>query len=117
MKASGFNHLPAVIRALPSAGHDIVDKICQDIAAGAGATAPRDTGVLVASYRAEVNDLSGIAGSNIEYAPYVEFGTLHGPAQPHLVPSADRVAHALTGSSSIGIKMVGRDIEEAARHG
>ena len=110
----GFNRLPDVAAAVPRAGNLIVEKIVQDIAAGAGATAPIDTGALAGSYFAEASGTSDIAGSNIEYAPYVEFGTVHSGAQPHLVPSADRVANAL---GSANIKIVANTIERAAKGG
>lgn len=116
MKKSGigFNHLPAVAAALPKAGHLVVEKTCQDIAAGAGATAPIDTGALANSYFADTDGLHGIAGSNIEYAPFVEYGTRYNRAQPHLVPSADRVASRMGVAS---IKDVQRIVEGAARNG
>lgn len=94
-RGPSFNHLPAVIAEVPHAAHAIVEKVTTDIAAGAGATAPIDTGALAASYRADVEGLDGKAVSNMEYAPYVEYGTHHNPAQPHLTPSAERVADAL----------------------
>lgn len=116
MPQKGFNHIPAVIARLPGAGHDLIEKVVVDIAAGAGATAPIDTGALAASYFHEIEGLSGIAGTNIEYAPYVEYGTHRSPAQPHLVPAADRVLGALSGGG-ITVRKFGQDIEEAAKHG
>lgn len=111
----GFNHLPAVVRAMPGAAGRIVEKAAADIAAGAGATAPIDTGALAASYMFEkTGPEEAIAGSNMEYAPYVEYGTSRGsPAQPHLVPAVDRVQNALGG---MGLEF-GAKINEAARRG
>lgn len=48
---------------------------------------PVDTGRLRDSYEYEVEDNEVTIGSNVEYAPYVEFGTSRQDAQPHLRPS------------------------------
>lgn len=109
----GFNHLPAVIRTIDPAAHRLVEKVTIDIAAGAAATAPVDTGALAASYRADVDGLHGEAGSNMEYAPFVEYGTIHTSAQPHLVPAADRVIDAV----KVPARQMGIEIEKAARRG
>lgn len=109
----GFNHLPAVIRSIDPAAARLVEKVVVDIAAGAGATAPIDTGALAASYRGEAEGLQGQAGTNMEYGPYVEYGTLHNAAQPHLVPSADRVIEQIKPYA----RDMGISIEKAARHG
>lgn len=107
----GFNHFPEAIAALPKAAHNLVEKVVVDIAAGAGATAPVDTGALAASYYSEVEGLEGMAGTNIEYGPYVEYGTIHTRAQPHLVPSADRVFSIIGGHA----KTLGKEIERMTR--
>lgn len=112
-KTGGFNHIPAVIRAIDPSAARLVEKVVVDIAAGAGATAPIDTGALAASYRGEAEGLKGQAGSNIEYAPYVEYGTVHNSAQPHLVPSAERVIDQIKGPA----RDMGISIEKAARNG
>jgi hypothetical protein len=109
MPRRSFNHLSAVIRALPDATQDIVEKATVDIAAGAAATAPIDTGALAASYQGEMQGDEGIAGSNMEYAPYVEYGTVRMAAQPHLVPAADRVV--------IEVNRFRSQIERVARSG
>lgn len=109
----GFNHLPAVIRAVDPSAAKMVEKITEDIAAGAGATAPIATGALAASYKADTEGLKGQAGSNIEYAPYVEYGTINSSAQPHLVPAAIRVIDQISPAA----KSFGVEIEKAARNG
>jgi len=110
----GFNHLPAVIAAMPRMAHEIVEKATTDVAANAAATAPIDTGALAASYHAEIEGDRGRAGSNMEYAPYVEYGTIHTGAQPHLVPAAERVADALNRAAP---KAATDKIEKAAKDG
>ena len=109
----GFNHLPAVIAQVPRSAERLVEKITVDIAAGAGATAPIDTGALAESYTAESTGLHGTAGTNMEYGPYVEYGTIHQSAQPHLVPSVERVAGAFNQHA----EDFGDEIEGAARNG
>lgn len=48
---------------------------------------PVDTGRLRASITTDHDDTSVIVGTNVEYAPYVEFGTSRQRAQPYLKPS------------------------------
>lgn len=84
-----------------------------DIAAGAGAAAPVDTGTLAASYTAEVEGLHGTAGTNVEYGPYVEYGTRFAGAQPHLTPAAEKVRRDIQPLA----RELGDAIEEAARRG
>lgn len=113
-RARSFNHFGAVIRAMPDGAGDVVEKVTQDIAAGAAANAPIDTGALAASYKAEmVGPTEGVAGSNMEYSPYVEYGTLNNGPQPHLVPAADRVLDTLAAAGMA----FGDRIERAARNG
>lgn len=105
-----YNHLGAVIRAVPDISSELVEKAITDIAASAGATAPIDTGALAASYFAEMrSQFEGIAGSNMEYAPYVEYGTIHTSAQPHLVPASDRII--------VAVNEYRNRIEDVARRG
>lgn len=50
---------------------------------------PVRTGRLRDSYTHEVDETANevVIGSNVEYAPYVEFGTSRQEAQPHLRPA------------------------------
>lgn len=110
----GFNHFNAVIEQTRQSAQSLVEKATIDIAANAANDAPRDTGALAESYTAEFPEpLHGVAGSNMEYAPHVEYGTIHTAAQPHLVPAADRVEDSMR---QYGKKM-GIEIEGAARSG
>ena len=53
--------------------------------------APVDTGRLRSSIASQVNETQAIIGSNVAYAPYVEFGTRpHWPPQGALQPWAQR---------------------------
>ena len=57
--------------------------------------APVDTGRLRSSITAELIRSDGrpkdVVGTNVEYAPFVEFGTSKQPAQPFLRPAAQQV--------------------------
>ena len=48
---------------------------------------PVDTGRLRNSITNDHDDTSVIVGTNVEYAPYVEYGTSRQRAQPYLKPS------------------------------
>ena len=51
-------------------------------------TVPVDTGNLKNRITHEVVDDAVYIGSNVEYAPHVEYGTIHQKAQPFLRPAA-----------------------------
>jgi HK97 gp10 family phage protein len=57
--------------------------------------APVDTGRLRSSITAELirsgRKPKAVVGTNVEYAPFVEFGTSKQPAQPFLRPAARQV--------------------------
>ena len=53
----------------------------------AKASAPTDTGLLRQSITKDVKPENATIGTNVEYAPYVEFGTRRQKAQPYLLPS------------------------------
>jgi hypothetical protein len=113
MKGKSWNHIPAIVRTLPGAAERMVERMTVDIAAQAGATAPIDTGALAESYTAEVEGKTGTAGTNMEYGPHVEYGTVNTPAQPHLVPAFDNVADA----APQYVEQFGDEIVEAAKRG
>ena len=51
---------------------------------------PVDTGKLRASISTEVGNLEAEVGTNVEYAPCVEFGTSKQKAQPFMRPALDK---------------------------
>lgn len=55
--------------------NQILSQACLIVENQARRDAPVDNGVLRNSIRSEVEGKQGIVGTNIEYAPYVEFGT------------------------------------------
>ena len=62
------------------------------IEAQARALAPFDTGRLRDSINTAVGRDEVIVGTNVEYAPYVEYGTSRSIAQPFLRPAVDLVS-------------------------
>jgi len=66
-------------------------RIAQDIVNAAKILAPVDTGRLRASIGWTIGTTSsGLfaeVGTNVEYAPFVEFGTGRASAQPYLIPA------------------------------
>ena len=59
--------------------------------------APVDTGNLRGSITHQVSGLSGTVGTPLEYAPHVEYGTVHMQRQPYLRPALDGVANRVKG--------------------
>ena len=55
--------------------NQILSQACLIVENQARRDAPVDNGVLRNSIRSEVEGQQGVVGTNIEYAPYVEFGT------------------------------------------
>lgn len=51
---------------------------------------PVDTGNLRGSITHKVRENKVVVGTNVEYAPYVEFGTYKAKAQPYLRPAVDK---------------------------
>jgi len=70
-----------------------VDSLGEDVERLASDLAPVDTGTLRDSIRYE----DGRVYTDVEYAPFVEYGTVNAPAQPFMRPAADTVddSHAV----------------------
>ena len=64
-----------------------IEKGCLSIEADAKQVCPVRTGNLRASIHTEIQPLRGEVGTNVQYAPYVEFGTSKQVAQPYLEPA------------------------------
>jgi HK97 gp10 family phage protein len=84
----------------PVAAH--IERICLRIERRAKQLCPVDTGRLRSSISTAIivdgRSISGIVGTNVEYAPYVEFGTSRMEAQPYLRPAF----YAVTGTTATG---------------
>lgn len=62
-----------------------------------------DTGALAGSYTAvPAGPATWVVGTNIEYAPFVEYGTRFMPAQSHLRRAAATTASMFPGVSWVG---------------
>lgn len=66
-------------------------KIAAEVLAGAVARCPQDTGNLARSIDMREDGTGArrgfVVGTNVHYAPHVEFGTKHMAAQPYLGPA------------------------------
>ena len=73
------NLLPSVAAQLPDLAYDIVEQVALGIRAKAAAGAPIRTGDLARGYdhlsKRTATGAYGEVFNNVEYAPYVEFGT------------------------------------------
>lgn len=65
---------------------------------------PTDTHRLVNSLNYEADDRHAIVGTNVEYAPYVEFGTVKMTAQPYLRPAFDATKLKIMAKFGKGLK-------------
>lgn len=88
-----FNHFDEIAAKLPDAVAQVVETSAFVIEGEAKVLAPVDTGNLRASYQTEKTRPDGtqfLVGTNVEYAPFVEFGTSKMAAQAHLTPAAEQ---------------------------
>jgi len=77
--------------------------------------APVDTGKLRGSITSKtISDTEAEAGTNVEYAPYVEYGTKFQAAQPYMRPAVDTHKNQLTRDFS---EMLSGEYREEARRG
>lgn len=75
------------------------------IESGAKRRCPVRTGRLRSSIHTEIeSDLSGSVGTNVEYGPHVEWGTVKRPARPFLYPAFDEETPLLVGRLETAIK-------------
>ena len=84
------NDLPRIASQIERALSQLLRKHAFGIEAKAKALAPVDTGLLRNSVQTKIDGpLKATVGTNIEYAPYQEFGTRHQRGKPFLTPAAD----------------------------
>ena len=67
-----------------------IEKAALSVERNAKRNCPVDTGKLRASITTEVGKLEAEVGTNVEYAPCVEFGTSKQSAQPFMRPALDK---------------------------
>jgi HK97 gp10 family phage protein len=82
------SNFKALARKAPIAAGRALVQTGKDIASLASQLAPVDTGALRDSYRSEqVSETTVLVGTDLKYAPFVEYGTVNQEAQPHLTPA------------------------------
>lgn len=82
------SNLSAIAAAAPIAAKAALLQTAADIIDIAKQLVPVDTGALKQSLGADPISSSEVhVGSDMPYAPHVEFGTVHSAAQPYLVPA------------------------------
>ena len=87
-----FNRFPAIRAELERGGGEIVRKAALDIESNAKSFAPVDTGNLKASIAmTETGPLTAIVGTNVEYGPHQEYGTVNQSGTPFMRPAVERV--------------------------
>ena len=83
------NHIDEVLSALQSKKDKILEEWGLIAEAYASDYCPVDTGRLRASITHDRDDDTMYLGTNVEYAPYVELGTVNMDAQPFLRPAIE----------------------------
>jgi len=85
------------IKEMPDAG----TKAGQAVKVRAASLAPKDTGALSRSIRADATGAEVTVGTDIPYGPYQEYGTVTVPASPYLRPALEaataQIVEAYTG--------------------
>ena len=82
------NHIDEYLKAVDVAKQRGLEKVGLTAERYAKALCPVDTGRLRNSISHAVEGDSAYIGTNVEYAPYVEMGTVRTRAQPYLKPAA-----------------------------
>lgn len=80
--------LTKIAQQAPRLANQALHQTANDIISLTKQLAPIDTGALQRSYKVNpVSDTTIQVGSDIDYAPFVEFGTVNQTSQPHLTPA------------------------------
>ncbi|WP_375374084.1 HK97-gp10 family putative phage morphogenesis protein [Hymenobacter aerilatus] len=84
-----LNKIKLLLPSTRAAAREVVAETLLLIESDAKELAPVDTGRLRSSIHTEIssNGLSGVVGTNVSYAPFVELGTTRQRAQPFLFPA------------------------------
>lgn len=88
------NMLPGMGGRMLARVAEVVAEAAIDCQSLAKTFVPKDTGTLARSIGAEPENAEQtvwVVGTNVEYAPYVEFGTVHMAAQPYMTPASEQV--------------------------
>lgn len=82
------DHTEEVLDGIEQAKARALEKIGLAAEGYAKRLCPVDTGNLRNSITHDTDDEAAYIGTNVEYAVYVEMGTVNTPAQPYLKPAA-----------------------------
>lgn len=97
-----FDRIREINNRIPQVVATLIRKAVGDTEGLAKLRVPVATGALKNSIATSVDVrgdvVVGEVGTNLHYAPYIEFGTRNMAAQPFLVPAFDRVRMSLSGS-------------------
>ena len=93
-----------VVKSVKNTMPNLMTIIALDILGEAVDRCPIDTGRLINSLNYEADAKHAIIGTNVEYAPYVEFGTKNMDAQPYLRPAFDSTKKKLLATYNIKLK-------------
>ena len=86
------NRFPEIMRKYPSLLDKVIRKTTFDVTAEAQNRAPVDTGNLVMSIQPKkLGEFSWQVSTGVDYAAFVEFGTVKMRAQPYFVPAIEFV--------------------------
>lgn len=98
-----LHQLDKLVRDLGQAGGKVAGTMRQAVGvtahtveSQARARAPVDTGTLRNSITTEVSGLSAVVEARAPYASFVEYGTVHRPPHPFMVPAAQGADQGLT---------------------
>lgn len=83
------DHTDEVLDGISQAKARALEKIGLVAEGYAKRLCPVDTGRLRNSITHTIDDEAAYIGTNVEYAVYVEMGTVNTPAQPYLKPAAE----------------------------
>lgn len=83
-----FNKLNKL--ASPSSYNNALEASGEAIVNTAKDNCPVETGALKESIKTETTNGKSVTGSDVEYAPFVEYGTLDTPAKPFLYPALEK---------------------------
>lgn len=82
-----LKHIAAIENNTDEIAHEIVTNLGAIAQKAARNMVPVDTGALKQSLTLEVDTNVATVGSSLEYAPYVEYGTVNQAPQPYLQPA------------------------------
>lgn len=100
-----FNRIHDVGPTLRKQASDVVKKAALDVEAGAKGAVPVRTGTLRRSIHTTFpSETSAMVGTDVQYAPHVEFGTRHMGARPYLLPAFERIKPKLVAALKAIVK-------------